>query len=119
MTPQEQARDARLRRLYGITSSDYDVILAWQNGRCAGCGTLPKSRRLHVDHDHKTGEVRGLLCFPCNSGLRRSASIEKMYRMIAYLEHHPARAALGRQPVGVVGRTTNKRRRRRRAPRRG
>lgn len=53
---------------YGITVEDYDVLLAEQGGKCAVCGEVP-SHRLHVDHDHETGRVRGLLCTWCNKGL--------------------------------------------------
>ena len=44
-------------------------MLAEQGGGCAICGAPPKTRRLHVDHDHKTGEIRGLLCYRCNKAL--------------------------------------------------
>lgn len=44
----------------------YEAQLARQGGHCAICPNTPKVRRLHIDHDHKTGKVRGLLCFPCN-----------------------------------------------------
>jgi hypothetical protein len=44
----------------------YEAQLARQDGHCAICPNTPKSRRLHIDHDHATGKVRGLLCFPCN-----------------------------------------------------
>lgn len=113
MTPQERARDARLKKLYGISSIEYEQILAWQGGVCAICGRPPKSRRLHVDHDHSTGYVRGLTCFPCNSGLRRTMTVARAYRIAEYLDHHPSLQALGRQPVGTVGRITKKRRRKR------
>lgn len=62
--------DAHLRREYGITLDDYRQMLAMQNFGCAICGAGPSpKRRLSVDHDHKTGKVRGLLCGKCNSGL--------------------------------------------------
>jgi hypothetical protein len=54
-----------IRTKYGVTLDDYKKMLAGQNGLCKLCGELPKSR-LHIDHDHKTGEIRGLLCFRCN-----------------------------------------------------
>jgi hypothetical protein len=44
----------------------YEAQLARQDGHCAICPNTPKSRRLHIDHDHQTGKVRGLLCYPCN-----------------------------------------------------
>ncbi|MDT0381443.1 endonuclease VII domain-containing protein [Streptomyces sp. DSM 42041] len=53
---------------YGITIQDYDRMFAEQDGKCAACGDTPQ-HRLHVDHDHDTGAVRGLLCAFCNKGL--------------------------------------------------
>ena len=62
-------RDSFLRRTYGISSEEYEKILKDQKGRCAICGRFPSRRRLDVDHNHVTGEVRGLLCHRCNRGL--------------------------------------------------
>lgn len=53
----------------GVTVAEYDRLLAAQGGGCAICGNPPKSRRLDVDHDHRTGATRGLLCHACNRGL--------------------------------------------------
>jgi hypothetical protein len=64
-------RPARFLRLYGITVEDYDRLLAEQSGVCARCENSPGQLRLAVDHDHETGEVRGLLCGPCNTYLGR------------------------------------------------
>ena len=57
---------------YGITPKDYEAMFRKQKGRCFLCGGKPNGRsknRLHVDHDHKTGQVRALLCHSCNTGL--------------------------------------------------
>lgn len=62
-------RDRTLLRRFGITAVDYDRMLAEQDGGCALCSRPPGARRLHVDHDHVTGKVRGLLCLPCNGAL--------------------------------------------------
>jgi Recombination endonuclease VII len=63
-------RDARLRRVFGLSSDDYAAMLADQGGGCALCGRTPQpGRSLHVDHHHETGVVRGLLCFRCNAGI--------------------------------------------------
>lgn len=56
-------------KLYGITQSEYELMLAQQGGVCALCGSPPKRYRLAVDHDHETGKIRGLLCTPCNRWL--------------------------------------------------
>ena len=53
----------------GVTDDEYARLLEAQGGGCAICGAKPKTRRLHVDHDHKTGKVRGLLCHRCNRAL--------------------------------------------------
>lgn len=59
----------RLRRRYGITLEQYNTLKAKQNNRCAICLSPPNGCRLSVDHCHKTGRVRGLLCRPCNAVL--------------------------------------------------
>ena len=60
----------RLVREFGITLAEYDEMFDAQAGVCALCGK-PESlnRRLAVDHCHDTGQVRGLLCFKCNTAI--------------------------------------------------
>lgn len=60
--------EATLRK-YSITAADYMRMLAEQDGKCAICRRPPKVRRLNIDHCHKHGHVRGLLCYSCNYGL--------------------------------------------------
>jgi hypothetical protein len=60
------ARNYHLRRRYGITAEHYDRMLAEQSGVCAICCEAPA---VHVDHDHVTKRIRGLLCFNCNGAL--------------------------------------------------
>ena len=70
-------REESLASRYGITSADYDALLIQQNSCCGICGrhadAVPRRKQdvrgLHVDHDHDTGLVRGLLCLNCNGGL--------------------------------------------------
>lgn len=73
---------------YGLTSADFESLAASQDGRCAACGVAPATRqRLVVDHDHKTGRVRGLLCQPCNLALGHSAEdLGRLRSLIEYLE---------------------------------
>jgi hypothetical protein len=53
---------------FGLRVGDYDLMLAAQGGACAICRAgCPTGRRLAVDHDHASGRVRALLCFPCNA----------------------------------------------------
>ncbi|HEV2178334.1 MAG TPA: endonuclease VII domain-containing protein [Stellaceae bacterium] len=67
-------RRRRNLRTYGLTEEMYSALLASQNGSCAICGSAdPRGKRgskyFHVDHDHSTGAVRGLLCLNCNTAL--------------------------------------------------
>jgi hypothetical protein len=59
-------REYHLRHRYGIGQAEFDELLAEQGGVCAIC-RAPEPQ--HVDHDHRTGWVRGILCFNCNGGL--------------------------------------------------
>lgn len=59
-------RRAHLKYKYGLSLAQYDVMLEEQGGVCAVCGRSNGSKRLFIDHDHATGEVRGLLCHACN-----------------------------------------------------
>jgi hypothetical protein len=63
------AHASMTQRVYGLTSAQYDELLALQGGRCAICRNRPGSKRFAVDHDHDTGVVRGLLCSTDNHDL--------------------------------------------------
>lgn len=65
-----EQRAGHLKRTFGLTLDEYDAMLARQEGRCAICRRFPADGTfLHVDHDHATGDVRGLLCVRCNNAL--------------------------------------------------
>lgn len=78
---------------YGITVEDYRSMLASQSGVCAICGGPPtgnhsQNRPYHVDHDHLTGKVRGLLCTNCNILIGQAKeSPERLEKAIAYLRN--------------------------------
>ena len=68
----DEQRDARYRRKYGVTIEQYNQLLSDQSFRCAVCRTPEPggvNDRFHLDHDHITGNIRGLLCSKCNRGL--------------------------------------------------
>lgn len=72
----------------GFTLKDYERLNEEQGGVCAvaGCGGKPGKRRLHVDHDHATGRVRGLLCYRCNAALDTHTTPARLRAMADYLE---------------------------------
>lgn len=63
----ESHRRSHLRLKYDLTKEEYDAMVAKQKGKCGICGD--DDEELLVDHNHNTGEVRGLLCRKCNTGL--------------------------------------------------
>lgn len=60
-------RDLYYRRTFGISADEFDELLEEQGGGCAICGKPPdRAGGMHLDHDHETGVIRGILCQPCN-----------------------------------------------------
>lgn len=92
------SRDTHLSSRYGISVADYDALVAEQGGLCLGCGQKPRvggpngcNAFLFIDHNHATGDVRGLLCQACNQliGLARDSS-RTLLSLVRYLERPPA-----------------------------
>jgi hypothetical protein len=84
-----KARHGNLVRKYGIGLKEYDELFITQEGCCAICGThqTELSRALVVDHNHETGEIRGLLCHKCNLTLGYvNDNIRVLVNAIKYLE---------------------------------
>lgn len=80
-------RNNRLQYNYGITIEQYDQMLQSQGGVCKICGTATPGGmgRFVVDHNHKTGKVRGLLCNRCNTKLGGVEDKEFLQRALEYL----------------------------------
>lgn len=92
-------RDENLKRLYDIGLDDYNILLEKQNNCCAICQTTESGGRksgrggavevFYVDHDHKTGNVRGLLCNICNRTMGYvGENSNVLEEMIKYLKKH-------------------------------
>lgn len=77
----------QLKRRYGLTVEQFEAMRAAQGNCCAMCSKEFK-RTPYVDHDHATGEVRGLLCNGCNMGLGRMESPGFLDACARYLEQH-------------------------------
>ena len=115
------SRTYHLKRRYGISAAEADLMLEAQDGLCAICKAAPA---VHVDHDHATGQVRALLCFNCNGGLGQFKDDPAVLRAAAeYVGFHtlsqrvvaiataaglgPVRPVrLGDPPVGSIRRPT-------------
>lgn len=92
-----RVRRNEIERKYGITIDQYQALLVLQDNKCALCGTSePRGKgSWHVDHNHETGDVRGLLCHPCNTAL---GTYEKFKRRFGQevIERYLANAAVKR-----------------------
>lgn len=89
-------RETYLLRKFGLTLADYDELLQLQGNACAICRRpAPEDGSLHVDHDHETGQVRGLLCFSCNQALGSlQDDIPTVRNALLYLTRARIRAVL-------------------------
>lgn len=88
-------RTRRFLKKYGMTPEDYEDVFEWQGRRCAICRTeanikvLGNEKLFAVDHDHSTGQIRGLLCDPCNRGIGLLKDDPSILRQAAdYLERN-------------------------------
>ena len=83
-------KHANLLANYGITLEAYEALIAGQGGNCPICTSplnVEKPREVHLDHCHKTGDIRGVLCRGCNMGLGHlKDDLENLQRAIAYLK---------------------------------
>lgn len=84
-------RRNHLKRRFGLTVAEFDRMYADQDGHCAICPKKiePSGYGTHVDHDHATGKVRGLLCLGCNTSLGKLKENEDtILSMLAYVQQH-------------------------------
>ena len=79
-----------IKRTYNIDLNKYNSLLSEQQGVCAICKKeCVSGRRLAIDHNHDTGEVRGLLCCKCNRGLGNlNDDLELLRQAVLYLERY-------------------------------
>lgn len=87
----DYAKNQDLLRHYHITLDEYNKMFARQEGCCLACGKhqFALKRALHVDHDHETGKIRGLLCHGCNCALGFvNDNIAVLNGLITYIEEH-------------------------------
>lgn len=98
----DRAIDNEMKKRYGISLNDYNSMFDEQNGACAICHNEETRvdhwnkmvSRLAVDHDHKTGKVRGLLCHSCNNSLgHMHDDPSRMMQAAIYLASHSVNAA--------------------------
>lgn len=82
------ARVARMRHEYGIDAEDWARLYEAQSGKCPGCNErLQFDATTHIDHDHETGAVRGLLCCGCNTALGHVRDrVATLWRLAKYLQ---------------------------------
>jgi hypothetical protein len=87
-----KSRNSRLKRKFNITYEEYLILLYNQNYSCYICDIPEKelTKKLAVDHCHKTGKVRGLLCNKCNTALGLfNDNINILKKAIKYLKIMP------------------------------
>lgn len=99
----QAAHASHVARTYEISPEEYEALLEWQGGVCYVCGKTPRVRRLAVDHDHRTGAVRGLLCanddWGCNKALALPLNdLAAAERLLAYVQQSPLERMKSGQP---------------------
>jgi hypothetical protein len=101
----DRIKDTILRSKYGISLERYNQILQEQGGGCGICGGPPQGGRggYHVDHNHETGVVRGILCGHCNLLLGHAKeSLDVLTKAQAYLIKYEIREKIN-HPLAATG----------------
>lgn len=90
LSMRRKSRARCMFRKFGISPAQFEEKLAQQGGKCAACGKIPSdARRPHIDHDHRTGKVRGILCHGCNVSLGMLRDdVDTILKLAAYLKSH-------------------------------
>jgi recombination endonuclease VII len=113
LTSPERARAQRLKNFFHLTVELWNLIDAYQHSLCFVCRKPQKSgKRLSLDHSHKTGLLRGLLCSTCNRALGRierswgkdTDVVLMLERLLEFLKNPPATLALGKEIYTFAGR---------------
>lgn len=101
----EKRHSGHIEKMYGLTSNEYQQVYEYQGRKCAICRRATgKTKRLSVDHDHNTGEVRMLLCTRCNKMLGHLRDDPEAFERAAdCLRNHPVELALGSPRFVPVG----------------
>lgn len=85
----EKVHLGKIKRKFGITEEQYLLLRKIQEDECAICGRSEDYQRLGVDHNHKSGQIRGLLCARCNTGIGSlQDSVILLENAIIYLKKH-------------------------------
>lgn len=81
------SRKCRLLKEYGLSIDDFNKMYGNQNGKCCICSKFVEGTKINIDHCHKTGKVRGLLCWNCNMAIGYlKDNIDNLKNAIKYLE---------------------------------
>ena len=84
--------DNMMRKQYGISTAEFAALLEFQGNCCAICSKpiAALRRRINIDHDHSTNQVRGILCTGCNTGLGHLGDdMSGLQKAMAYLQNQP------------------------------
>lgn len=122
LTAKEKAKDARLKREFHTSLAEYYKISTFQKGKCGMCKRPASDFKngLALDHDHRSGLIRGLLCHICNRMLGKFRDNDSLLREAAdYVTNPPAVIALGKEIHTAAGRIGTKVRRTRLAVMKG
>lgn len=104
----KKQREFKFRSIYNISIEEYDSMFESQNKCCAICKRPPKNMRLAVDHNHKTGQIRGLICWICNRTLGMfHDDLDRFTVLMKYIQEPPAVNVIGLR-FGRKGRTTKR-----------
>lgn len=101
MSPKEKAKNRHLIKSYGITLEEYNKKLEDQVFSCALCGKHQSNfkRSLAVDHNHKTGKVRGLICLHCNREIVRRNTYRTACGLLDYMRKYDHEESLDESTV--------------------